>query len=326
MKKEIKSYLRAVIAKALSTGSDPRDYIERRWGVDAQATKAVSTIRHKAPVDPTAFPDADVPSNTFLSALIDQTIVGEMGLRRLPMDTRLYASTTAPTAHFVTVGEPVPITQGLLNSTILRPKKIRCAIVASTELLEHGHGLAEEWLFSEISGAVSAAVDEAFLDPANGGSASTPASITNGLTAVTGSADADADVKNLIEGYSARLERARFIARPETYAALNSTSRPFVGLRQGELLNAPAHATSGVPTTGGEHIVLADPGQIGLAMEGIEIQSSNEASLQLDDAPSSPSNQFSCFQNDAHALSATLHINWQVLNPDAVSLLSGGSY
>ena len=315
-----------MIANALSSGSDPRDYVERRWGVDAQATKAVSTIRFKAPVDPTAFPDADVPSNTFLSALIDQTIVGEMGLRRLPMDTRLYASTTAPTAHFVTVGEPVPISQGLLDSTILRPKKIRCAIVASTELLEHGHGLAEQWLFSEISGAVSAAVDQAFLDPANAGSASTPASITNGLTAVTGSADADADLKALITDYSARLERARFIARPETFAALNGTARPFVGLRQGELLNAPAHATSGVPTAGGEHIILADPGQIGLAMEGIEIQSSNEASLQLDDAPASPSNQFSCFSSEAHALSATLYVNWQVLNPDAVSLLSGGNY
>lgn len=327
-RKETPQFIKGIIAKAAAPGA-AADFAAERWPSDTKIQKSLRGVHVKAPVDPTisnddGFPTIEHPGREFVSAIVDRSTVGRLGLRRAPLSVRMLASTSNATASFVPEGASVPVGQMSLAGQELKPFRVSALAVVSKETLLCADPSAETWIKEEIEIAAANALDAAMLDPANAGDAATPPSIFDGVSALGGTADADADLKALVNDFGGDPTRASFIARPEDWVAINGPGREFVGVRDGEVYQAPAIATRAIPTGG--HLGLIDGSKIAFATGDAEFRVTDKGSIIMDDAPSSPSTHLSLFQTEAVGIAVTIRCNWRVMNPAAVSLSSGGNY
>lgn len=308
---------------------------EKMFGFDSRAAQFCrDQLEQKAAVAPQLTTSdggallRDDAGSEFISAVIDASVVGQMPeLRRMPLATRVLASTSNATAAFLGEGNPAPLGQMTMTGSFLDSHKISAAVVVSKELLLSASPDAEKWLTDELVGACRNGLNAAFFDPANAGSASvSPASVTNGLSAVSPTADAGNDLQSLVTDFGGDLAASYFVARPEVFAAISGRDRPNVGLRGGELLGAPALATRDVPTSGGQHIILIDPSGVGFGVGGVSVVTSTAGTAIMADNPSSPAQQVSLWQSGAVGIRVDIHVNWIVLRPSCVKLISGASY
>jgi HK97 family phage major capsid protein len=193
-------------------------------------------------------------------------------------------------------------------------------------------------------------MDAAFVDPSKSSTGISPASITNGVSALTPTGTTGAalisDVNRLIGQFLANnlsLATAVFITTQQVAARigslLNSFGQPMfpgVNAQGGTLLGIPVIVSENVPSTTGsptegyplilvkaDDILLADDGQV-------VIDASREASLQMGSAPDSPTTastiMVSLWQQNSIAIKAERFINWTKRRSTAVSYISNAVY
>lgn len=260
------------------------------------------------------------------------TILGKLnGLRRVPARVRMIAATSGSTAYWSGEKNPRPISRMTLTGSTLEQLSIISMLVVTRELLQSSAPSAESILARDLAAAAAAAMDSAFIDPANAGSAGVkPASITNGVTAIHSSgstlAQIDADLALLIQALSdagSDLTFATFILRPRTALYLSllrgtggALAHPGMSVKGGILAGLPAIVSAaspsdvGSPTLGGE-ITLLDPSQILVADDGgSKLEISEQTSISMSDSPTSPSTMTSLWQTEACALKISRYANW----------------
>ena len=230
------------------------------------------------------------------------------------------------TASFVAEAAPIPMSEMALTRVELRPLKVSALIAISKEMLQCADPAAERWIATEVEGAVANALDSAMLDPANSGGNSVPASIFDGVSALSGTTDPGNDLQALVGDFGGDTTRASFISRPETWAGINGAGFDLCGVRDGEVLQAPAIASRAIPEAGGSHIGLIDGSKIAFAASEAVFRTSDKGSIQMADDPSTPAQTVSLFQTESVGIGVTVYCNWKVMNPAAVSLSSGGTY
>src|SRR5690606_28132554 len=149
------------------------------------------------------------------------------------------------------------------------------------------------------------------------------------------------DVENLMGKFIAanlNLSRAVWVMSPSTALSLSMKRNnqdqfafPTVTPDGGTFFGRPVLTSNHVAATGSpteQLIVLMDPSEIFLADDGgFSIDMSQEASLQMDDAPSAGAQSLvSLWQNNLAALRAEKSINWMRRRDAAVQMLDNANW
>lgn len=286
----------------------------------------------------------------FVEFLRPQTIIGKFGvggvpsLRRIPFNVHIRGESAGGSGYWVGQGAPKPLTRSTFTDAYLGWAKVANIAVLSEELMRFSNPSAEAIVRDTLASALIARLDIDFVLPGKALVANvSPASITNGVVAISSSgnnaAAVRADVSAVMSAYiAANITPTTAVwIMPSTVAlalslmrnALGQKEFPDITMMGGTFEGLPVIASEYVPTvTGGAIVILANASDIWLADDGqVVLDASREASLQMDDAPTNNSavptatTMVSMFQTNSVAMRAERWINWQKRRPAAVQVL-----
>jgi HK97 family phage major capsid protein/HK97 family phage prohead protease len=282
----------------------------------------------------------------FVEFLRPMTIVGRFGtgnipaLTRVPFRVPLISEASETDAQWVGEGKGKPLTKFTVGRNEISPLKIATIAVQTMELIRDSSPSSDVLLRNSLAKAIARRSDLSFIDPASAAVPNVrPASILNGVTAVTNSAatGADAvreDVQALIGAFVAAnnpLQSGVWIMSA-TYALrlmmmlnpLGQREFPGITMQGGTFFELPVivsnYLTDYVALVNAEDIYLADEG-------GVDVAMSTEASLEMVDTPTQDSGAadpvettvVSMFQTNSVAFRAERTMNWARRRASAVS-------
>lgn len=288
----------------------------------------------------------------FIEFLRPLTIIGRIpGLTLVPFNVKIGRQTGGSTVNWVGQGAPKPLTSLAFDSLTLDLAKIAGIIVLNQELIRLANPSAELLVRNDLAAAVVQFMDSQFVDPSKAVVAGvSPASITNGVSAITPTgttgAALRADLKTLFAQFlsnNLQVTGVVFIMTQQSALSISLMTNslgnkefPDINMQGGTLLGIPVVTSENVPATGGSPtdgypIILASAKDILLADDGaVTIDASQEASLQMDTAPDSPATAsttfVSMFQQNMVAIRAERYINWAKRRSTAVSYIQNAKY
>lgn len=308
-----------------------RSFAVANWGAH-QSDRIVKAV--VSALDTTDFgtPEAE----EFFSLVREQSVLGRLnGLRRIPFNVRMLSVVGGTSAYWVGQGKWKPLSKPSLDGATLDPMKIATLVVATEEAMR-ANPATELILLDDMKRAVSESLDEAFLDPDNAGVANEmPPSVTFGLTPVTSTGDPAADIAALVAAFGGDFSAAYFITDPTTATQIalardagGSFAFPDAGPRGGSILGIPLLVSRGSPRdSSGGQLALIDPTGIAANVEGIRVETSGEASLQMRDDPTDPATTLvSLYQTNSVAWIAEAGANWDVQRAGSVALITEATY
>lgn len=288
--------------------------------------------------------------NTFAGDFVEylraQTILGQFGqngvpdLRRIPFNVHIKGQTSGGTGYWVGQGKAKPVTKYDFNDTYHGFTKVAAIAVLTEELIRFSDPSAERLVRDALSGSLIERIDTDFIDPNKAiSSGVSPASITNGVSAITSGGTTADDVRSDIQalwaaGIAANLPltSAVYITTPSIALALslmmNALGQPeFSGMtmRGGNLMGVPVVVSNYVPAG---TFVLVYASEIYLSDDGnVTVDASTQASIEMDNAPAGDSGAgtgaslVSMYQTDSVALRAHRFISWSKRRATAVALV-----
>lgn len=348
-------FARHVMALAVAKGDPERAarYAKQTWGDGAD--EVVGGLRDgmmtRAAVAPGSTTNATfaaplVVTNylaEFLELLRPMTLLGRIpGLRHVPFNVSMPAQTAGGTYKWVGQGKWKPVTNAQYAAVTLSFAKASGIIVLTEELVRMSTPSAEAAVRDELTKGVAAFLDIQFVDPTVAAVANVnPASITNGVagTAAGGTTPAFArsDIAARIAAFAALgypvNELVIMMSESQAFnlgLALNAVGSPlFPGLTAtgGSIIGVPVVTSQGI----GAQIIIAHAPSILMADEnGVEIDISREATLQLDSAPTDPpdatATMTSLWQANLVALRVERWITWGKARTTAVDRITANAY
>ncbi len=294
----------------------------------------------------------------FAEFLRPQTIIGKFGvggipsLRRIPFRTRLISQPTGGAGYWVGEGAAKPLTKFSFAGTTLEPKKVANIAVATMELLRDSSPSAEMLIRDSLVAAIRERLDTDFVAINKAVSATSPASITNSITAVTSSGstadDIRCDVTAVMAGFIAAnnaptngvwiMSATTALGLSLMTNALGQREFPDISMAGGFFAGLPAIVSEYVQSDStGQFVILVNASDIYIADEGdVDIKMSDQASLQmLDDSASgagAPTNNsststatslVSLWQTNSVAFLAERTINWERRRDAGVGVIDG---
>lgn len=282
----------------------------------------------------------DNMASEFVELLRPQTIIGKLtNLRRVPFNIRFPSESAGSSMGWVGQDSPKKVSKLTLATNTLGFAKAAGIVVITKELAMFSSPSAEQLVQNDMVGAMKAFLDQQFIDPGVAASANvSPASITNGLTSqnqATGSTlatfevDAAAALSILIAG-EIDMTTAVWVTDPYTamkIGMLRTTNGdyafPGVSMNGGTLYGLPVITSNSVPhsTSAGSILVLFAQPEVFLSDEGgMEMDASQEASIEMDSAPSGgAASLHSLWQNNLIGIRLERVINWQRRRTAAVT-------
>jgi HK97 family phage major capsid protein len=342
-------FARGVMAKAVSR-LDHRNVIEvakemfpsdQRLHAHLKATVPAGTSTQAVWASPLV--DQTNLASEFIEYLRPATIIGKLTqVRRVPFNVRMIEQTGGGNGYWVGEGAPKPLTSFSFAAITMPYTKVAAISVITQELARFSSPSADMLVRDGLRDALVERIDIDFIDPAEAGTANVqPASITNGLTALTSagtSADnARTDLANIVSNFieANQSTEGLVLIMPTTLALalsfqVNSLGQPeFPGLSMGGgTLNGIPVITSqyAANASGGGNLVIAlNQRELFLADDGqVTVDASTEASLQMLDNPTNnsatgtPTTVVSMYQTNSIALRAERFINWRKRRSTAV--------
>lgn len=288
----------------------------------------------------------------FVEFLRPRTILGRFGqggvpaLRNVPFNVPLVGQTSGGQGYWVGEGKAKPLTSFGYERSILDIFKVANIAVVTEELLRRSTPAAEGLIRDNLADAIAARLDTDFVNPAKAAVAGvSPASITNGLTAVVSvGGDADsirADVRALMATFIAAQNPPTsgvWIMGTLTALSLSMMVNP-LGQPEFPGISMTGGTFNGMPVIVSDYIpagvvVLANASDIYLADEGgVQVDMSREASLEMadnpahnSDVPTGATSLVSMFQTNSVAFRVERYINWARRRPSAVAILTGATW
>jgi HK97 family phage major capsid protein len=290
-------------------------------------------------------------ADEFITLLRPQTIIGRIpGFRQVPFNVKMPRQLTGSTASWVGQGLPKPVSALSFDTVTLGFAKCAGIVVLTEELVRLSSPAAEGVVRQDLLDTISQFQDEQFINPAVAAVANvSPASVTNGVAARTSTgaslAQVSADVEAVINSFiTARISLASgvWVMHPRTalhLALLRNTGGgndtfafPTISMQGGTWFGMPVVVSANVPVsvpTGDTTIIaLLSAGDIFLADEGgVNIDSSREASVQLQDNPGTGASALVSFwQNNLVGLRAERMVNWLKRRSAAVQVIDSVQY
>jgi HK97 family phage major capsid protein/HK97 family phage prohead protease len=289
--------------------------------------------------------------NEFAEYLRPLTIIGRInGFRRVPFKIKIPRATGGTTVNWVGEGRVKPVTSMLFDTITMEFYKIAGIVPVTNELIRFSNPSAEAIIRDDLARAIVAFMDQQFVDPSKAANDVSPASITNGVSAITPTgttaAALRADVKSLMgEFFEASLSMAGgtwiMTQSQATAISLMQTSLgtpEFPGLTPtgGTFLGFPVVASENIPATGGSPVdgypmIFLVASEIALADDGgVSIDVSREAALQMETTPDSPATAsttlVSLWQHDMTAIKAERFCNWKKIRDASVQYIQNAKY
>lgn len=280
----------------------------------------------------------------FINFLRPQTIIGRFGqggipaLRSIPFNVRIKSQTSGGDGWWVGEGAAKPVTKFDFNDVELRWSKVANIAVLTDELVRMSTPSAELLVRDSLAQALISRLDVDFVNPAKAEvSGVSPASITNGVTAVAATGtDYDAfkaNAKTMMGNFIAAniplaegvwiMQSTQALAFSLMQNALGQPEFPGMTLGGGTLLGLPVIVSQHVPSG---VIVLAAANEIYLADDGqVMIDTSREATLVMDNAPTGAATR-SLWQDNLLGVRCERFINWAKRRNAAVQLITGAAY
>jgi HK97 family phage major capsid protein/HK97 family phage prohead protease len=284
-------------------------------------------------------------ASEFVNLLRPRTILGQLqGLRNVPFNIRFPSQSSGSSMGWVGQGAGKPVSKLQFSTNTLGFAKAAGIVVITKELAMLSSPSAEMLVQNDMLDSMSQFLDQQFIGPSVAAVANvSPASITNGLTSqnqATGStlATFEVDIATamavLVAG-EIPFTSAVWITDPYTAMKIGMLRQsdgdltfPNVSINGGTLYGVPLIASNNIPhsTSAGSIMVLVATPEIFLADEGgIEIDSSQEASLQMDGAPTNadgtPTTLVSLWQTNMLGIRVERVINWQRRRTAAVTYI-----
>lgn len=324
------------VAKGVREGIDPFAYAESRWRGDAPIT--AKGIGASAQLDWSV----SARLTNLFDAVLEQTVVGRANLRRMLFEVPLLAPDDEIAAHWTEQSKAIRVSRMSLARDTLERKKIAAVTVVTDEALDANSQRVETAIERSFRSALALALDSAFLDSANTGSAATPASVTHDAPTVVSSGDPSADLAALVAAFPGDLSQAVIATDAPTAAQLalwRDTSGGVMfadaGPAGGSLLGLPLLTSRGSPRdTSGGVITMIDGQGIAWAADDLEVYATNEALIEMEDVtptgaidtPTAASaSPVALFQVGATGFKFIVRANWKVQRP-AVAVVTGASY
>lgn len=286
-----------------------------------------------------------VPGIDFSQFIRPATLIGRIrGMREVPLRVRLINGIGGSTAYWVGEGQSKPISSAAFGRLDLDPLKVVGVAVVTKELLMASNPKADEAVGADLRAAGVAAMDAAFIDPANLGQANIrPASVTATAERLQSSgstvAQIDADLEAMVERLTAAgsdLSTAFWTMRPTTAVSLalkrgsgGALAYPGMSAKGGELLGLPVLTTPHLTAdTSGSFITLVDASEIAIGDDDeSRIHVSLEGAVHMaDNPPSGASMLVSLYQNNCAAIRVERHVNWKIRREDFAVVLENVQY
>jgi HK97 family phage major capsid protein len=268
-------------------------------------------------------------TDQFISALRSVSVSQRLNSRKIPFMSKVQRVSSSSTAAFVGELKPKPVSEMQFESDSMAPLKVAGIVALSSELIRSADPSAELVVKRDLAESIAALVDSRLLDPQYAAVSNvSPASLTNGVTAVTSTgstalliaADLESAIDRILTAGGQLLDPI-WIAKPAVLAKLaakmsttGSPAFPNVKLNgSGTLLGIPIIPSSSAAgsISGGNTIVLVDQSELLWAQDSIEVSVSTEAALQMDSAPSSSASQVtSLWQGDLTGIKVEMYVNW----------------
>jgi HK97 family phage major capsid protein len=291
-------------------------------------------------------------ASEFIDLLRPRTILGRLpGLAPTPFMVKVPRQSAGATAQWVGEGLSKPVSALAFDLVTIPFAKVAVICVITQELARFSTPSAEMLVRNDLIGSIAQFLDVQFIDPAVAPQPSLrPGSITNGVVAIpsTGStvaavtADLNAALLALMQALQGNITAPIWIMSPAAalFLATLRTAQDvfaFPGMSLGgtpgslgptpSLLGVPVVVSGNVAVDGSgkSNIILIDQAQILLADDGqVLIDTSTEASLQMDTAPATPPTpMISLFQQDMLAIKAERFIYWLRRRDGVVQVISG---
>lgn len=285
-------------------------------------------------------------ANDFVEFLRPQTIIGRFGqggipaLRQVPFNIRIPAQTSGGSASWVGQGKAKPLTKFDFESITFSFAKVAAIAVLTDELIRFSNPAADALVRNALAEAVIARLDTDFISPSKAEVANvSPASITNGITAVPSTGNPDDDAAAAFGVFVAAnlqpngavwlMSSTTALALSMRKNALGQKEYPEMTLLGGTFQGLPVIVSQYV----GNQLVLVNAPDIYLADDGgVAVDMSREASLEMESDPAGDSitptgtELVSMFQTNSVAIRAERWINWKRRRTAAVAVISGVNY
>jgi HK97 family phage major capsid protein/HK97 family phage prohead protease len=286
-------------------------------------------------------------ASEFIELLRGASIVGRLaGLHRVPFNVKIPRQTAGASAGWVGEGAPKPLSKLAFDAITMPFNKVAVIVVITEELARFSNPSAEALIRNDLIAAITLFIDSQFLDPAKALVAGTsPASITNGVAGQTPSGttlDAAftdlAKLVNLFATSNHAMSSMAWVMTPARAATLGLSRNvmgvpefPGLGASGGTLMGFPVvTSTNIVPGATGDRIFLIETSEILFADEGITLDTSREASVQLNDAPDNPATAttvlVSLWQNNLVGIRAERFVTWLPRRTGVVQWIENAAY
>lgn len=262
-----------------------------------------------------ALVDISVAQSAFFGSLRTRSVFFRMldqGFRRVPLRTHLGIISASATAWIVGEGDPKPLSRLTLTSPALTPKKAVALVVVSDEVARDTSAAGQSLVTTELRGAVSDTVDEAFFSAIMTGAASTPSSGTTG-------ADMVEDFRTLLGQVNTTGGGSLFWAMSvdtANRASLILDDRGAMSPLGGELLNIPALVSGMIPSG---TLRLINAAAIAANADSISLDASGQVDIHMNDDPEAEAALVSMFQTNGVALKAEVSFAAEKTRDDAVA-------
>jgi len=272
--------------------------------------------------------------DAFLAYVRAASVLDKLAVVPVPFNSSLPAQTSGGTFGWVGEQHVKPIISLAFGSVVVGFAKAMGIIVVTDELLRLTTPGTEPFLRTALAKGVSEFVDAQFLGTAAPVANVSPGGIASGISPISPTGTTAAALQKDV----AALLGAFFQANPNAMASALVMAPQYVamlaGVSNSMTLTLTGGTYSGVPVvpsaSAGTAIVAVDASAILVATGGIAIDSSTNAALQVDTAPSDPavaaSVVTSLWQENLVGLRAEYWISWTRGRTSAVKLISPAAY
>lgn len=264
-------------------------------------------------------------ATAYVELLRRRSILVRSGARRVPARTRLINVATGTTASFVTEGQAIPFADVAFDDPVgLEVGKIAIIIALARELVNSSDPAAFGVMEGDLGRTITLGEDTALFDGNAAVPNGRPASLLSGVAPVAfGGSPEDFDdtlavmFASVRDGEPGSPVFATSVGGALYLASARGTGGerlyPDVRLDGGTLLGVPLLISPGAAGK----LVFFDAAAVLYADEGLDLDTANHASFQMDSAPTQSSvtptatSVVSMFQTNTVAIRAQRYITWQ---------------
>jgi hypothetical protein len=247
---------------------------------------------------------------------------------RMPLHTRVAITTTAVTGYRVSEQSSKPVSSIALANSTLEPIKVAAQVIMTRELLRAQSAAASQLVANELRAAIAAITDSTFFSLILTGISATPSS-GGGVAQVR--ADLTTALDALSTGASSKIFFVMSSAVANRLSLMGDTAgnAAFAGMTpQGGLIGGITTLVSdGLPSN---YIIVLDASQIAVGDEGLRVDVSQQATLQMDSAPDSPpvasTSLVGLWQSNLTATRLERYLGAERLRTTAVAAISNVNY